>query len=261
MSGVSIMSRLGSALSGGLLSGDGPRTLTRYMGGYQRENIPYISGYWQFVLQVPEIIYSDHAKIKSINNVQRWFLSTAEGFTPHSRNLNKADVPGQGGLGASFPTGQAVTRTFSTTHREYKNLTMLKLINVWSGIFDTHVGVSELSGNEWVSKSFKGLAYAIITKPVGVNQKELLVTDLEEVFLYDGVWPESSPYDSMNQDIASNDSTQLSVTWNFDGSPLSLSDGIGEQAVNILNKVAVGGYAATWDGIKNSLDHSSKANV
>ena len=252
MAGVSIISRLGSELTSKNISGDGPRALTRYIGGHNRKNIVYISGYWQFLLQVPETIYRHKAGL-SIDVVQKWFLSTAEGFTPHTRNLNKVDVPGIGGTGSSFPSGQTVNRTFTTTFREYKNLTMLKLINIWSGIFDHHTGVSELSADEWNPDAFKGVAYAILTKPIGVGKSELSEDDLEEVFCYDGVWPESSPYDAFNQDIATNDSLQLSVTWNFDGSPLTLGDGIGSQAVATLNAIANGGYAATWEGIKDSI--------
>ena len=256
MAGVSIISRLGAELNQKNIGGDGPRSLTRYIGGHNRDNIPYINGYWQFLLEVPKKIYTDKAGIDT-NIIQRWFLSTAEGFTPHTRNLNKADIPGQGGVGASFPTGQTINRTFTVTFREYKNLTMLRLINIWSGIFDQHTGVSELLADEWVPSSFKGIAYAILTKPIGVGQKEITANDLEEVWCYDGVWPESSPTDALNQDIASNDSVQLSTTWNFDGAPLSLADDIGDQVVSLLNGIAVNGYAATWNGIHDAVVHGS----
>lgn len=257
MGAVSVISRLGQVLNDQNIAGDGPRTLTRYMGGHTRENIPFINGYWQFLLQVPDVIYRDKARIDT-QIIQRWFLSTAEGFTPHTRNLNFADIPGQGGIGASFPTGQAINRTFTTTFREYKNLTMLKLIDIWSGIFDHHVGVSELLADEWIPRSFKGVAYVIMTKPIGVGQTELTVDDLEEVFCYDGIVPESSPTDALNMDIAANDSIQLNVPWRFDGYPLTLADGIGDQVVATLNAVARGGYAATWEGVRDSIVHTNQ---
>ena len=223
-----------------------PDVLSRYIGGSNRQNIPYVNGYWQFIVKCPEKLYGSHT-----DKMEQWFLSTAEGFTPHSRNLNKGDVPGQGGVASSFPTGQTINRTFTVTFREYKNMQMLKMINIWSGIMDPFNGVSELKAKEWIPSSFKGSAYAVLTKPTGAYTDSLTKDDIEEVFAYDGVWVETSPYDAFNQDIAANDFVQLSTTFSFDGHPLtSANDGVLDTIVTLLASLAPNGYNATMDSVR-----------
>jgi len=79
---------------------DQPERLTRYMGGHNRTNHPYVSGYWQLYIDVPNLIFAGggDAGADDMQATQEWMHSTAEGFTPPSRTINKADVPGQGGL-------------------------------------------------------------------------------------------------------------------------------------------------------------------
>jgi len=254
MASSGIMSRLNKVVAGyGEL--EYPNTMTRFLGGHARENHPYINGYWYFIIQPPDNkkVYND----VPIAMAQKWFLSTCEGFTPPSRNMNKVDIPGLGGVQASFVSGQTLNRTFTTTFREYKNLIMLKLINIWSGIINPYDGVSELSGEEWVASSYKGYAAAILTKPVNGGNNKLTPDNVEEVFLFDGVWPESSPYDALNQDISANDSVVLSVTWNFDGWCLtSADDGVVDKAVTMLNNLSP---AYNYDKMLKDITSSSSS--
>jgi hypothetical protein len=234
MASSGIMSRLNAVVSG-YDHMEYPNTMTRFLGGHTRENHPYISGYWYFIIQPPDKVYTN----ASAALAQKWFLSTCEGFTPPSRNMNKVDVPGLGGVQASFVSGQTLNRTFTTTFREYKNLIMLKLINIWSGIITPYDGVSELSGKDWMANAYKGFAAAILTKPVNGGVNTLTADNIEEVFLFDGVWPESSPYDALNQDISANDSIVLSVAWNFDGWCLTSADnGVVDKAVAMINNLS-----------------------
>ncbi|MEM4385253.1 MAG: hypothetical protein QXD03_01760 [Candidatus Anstonellales archaeon] len=255
----STISRLGVILNEYSVSmADMPRALTRYLGGWQRENYPYINGYWQLLIRLPDALFVNIAGIDKYW-AQRWILSTAEGFTPPSRNLNKVDLPGQGGIGSSYVSGQTLNRTFTTTHREYSKLIMLKLLGIWTNVIDSLVGVSELRGDEWIPKSYKGLAYVFLTKPTGAGRDRLTEDDIEEVFIFDGVWPETYPIDALNQDIATNDSVVLSVTWSFDGWPISSEyEGIAGNAIALLNNLAAGGYVTHFANIINSISNSSQ---
>lgn len=242
------MSKLRDHIDSVIKSDDRPNSLTRYIGGYKRENYPYINGYWQLIIQPPREIFGSDASL-----MQKWFLSTAEGYTPPTRNLNKVDIPGQGGMGSSFVAGQTLTRTFSTTHREYSKLVMSKLIGVWTNVIDSLVGVSELESKKWSPSSYKGLIYIILTKPVGAGKSKLDEKDLEEVYLYDGVWPDTQPTDALNQDINTNDSVVLNINWNFDGWPLSAvhEESIATKALDLLN--SLGSYSNHYERMIKDL--------
>lgn len=210
---------------------DRPNVMTRYMGGHNRDNHPYVSGYWQLVLDPPAAIFDSDAA-----DATTWWHCTAEGFTPPTRTLNKADVPGQGGLGSSFVTGQTLTRTFTVTYREYQELPIFNIFQLWCSVIDPYTGVSELDGEMWVPKSYKGSAMAILTKPtISQEATPLQPYDIEEVFYFHGVFPEAPPYDTLGTDIATNDVVQHSITFSFDGWPLTRKDpDVVEQAIAIL---------------------------
>jgi len=211
------------------LGKDMPNPLTRYFGGHQRDNHPFVSGYWQFILDPPANILF---KEKIAQDAMNWWHCTAEGFTPPTRTLNKADIPGQGGLGSSFVTGQTLTRTFTITFREYQEMPIFNLLELWTSIIDPYTGVSPLAGNEWVSKNYKGSAMVILTKP-SISAEESIVSgpEIEEVFYFHGVFPESAPWDTLASDISTNDVIQHNVTFSFDGWPLTKKDeGVMEKA-------------------------------
>jgi hypothetical protein len=218
----SIFERLRASFNDGeaLSSSEKPDALSRYFGGNERKNQPYISGYWQFLVRLPSAIFStDKTKYES------WFHSAAEGFTPPTRTLNKADLPGQGGIGSSFITGQTLTRTFTVTFREYKELPILTSLELWTSVIDAYTGVSPLSAAQWMPSSYKGSAFVILTKPVQSFQgAEFKKEDIEQIYYFEGVFPESAPHDTFGQDIATNDFIQHSVSFSFDGWPLTKAD-------------------------------------
>lgn len=218
-----------------------PQNLTRYLGGHSRTGHPYVNGYWQFFISPPCVLFQDIADVSV-----EWFHATAEGFTPPSRNLNKADVPGQGGVGSSWVTGQTLQRTFSVTHREYRDIPILRLYQLWTSIILPHIGVSEISGHAWMGTSYKGHAMAVLTKPTGQTQDENITEyDIEEVFYFDGVWPENEPTDTLSQDISSNDIVQYTMNFSFDGWVLTKQDKKAvEMAVKIFNNYH---YQRTYD--------------
>jgi len=196
-----------------------PQLLTRYIGGSERKNHPFVTGYWQFFIEFPTKIFD-----KIAAEGQTWFHSAAEGFTPPSRTLNKADVPGQGGLGASFVVGQTLNRTFTVTFREYRNVPILTMAETWCSVIDPYMGVSPLSGKDWLPSSYKGTACAVLTRPVHADATAISAEDIEQVFYFDGVFPEAPPYETFASDISGNDLLQHSITFSFDGWPLTRAD-------------------------------------
>lgn len=238
MASNTIFNRLSTSFadgSGGSLKAVGedmPKQLTRYFGGHNRQNHPYVSGYWQLYLNPPARIF-DEAHPTAIE----WFHSSCEGFTPPSRTLNKADIPGQGGLGSSYVTGQTLTRNFSITFREYRDMPLMNILERWTAIIDPYVGVSEVHGHEWVSSSYKGSAFIILTKPVGAySGSPLAAEDIEEVYYFHGVWPENPPHDALATDISAQDVVQYSTTFSFDGWPLTKAEpAVVPQAISLIS--------------------------
>ena len=228
-----------------------PEKLTRYIGGSERNNHPFVTGYWQFFIFPPEKIFTDAATAKEAG---KWMHSTAEGFTPPSRTLNKADVPGQGGLGASFVTGQTLNRTFTVTFREYRNVPILTATELWCSVIDPYMGVSPLKGDEWLPKNYKGTAVAILTRPVQADGDGAATeSDIEQIFYFDGVFPEAPPYETFASDISGNDLLQHSITFSFDGWPLTRVDKAAmDKAMDLLNfsryKETYDSYAVNFGG-------------
>lgn len=240
MASNTIMNRLANSFNsgvGGTLESKGndkPKQLTRYFGGHNRQNHPFVSGYWQLYLNPPARIFQD-----GHNTAIEWFHSACEGFTPPSRTLNKADIPGQGGLGSSYVTGQTLTRNFSITFREYRDMPLMNLFERWTSIIDPYVGVSEVTGKEWMSSAYKGSAFVILTKPTGAQVgKPIQAEDIEEIYFFHGVWPENAPHDALATDISANDVVQYSLTFSFDGWPLTKAE---EPVVSQALKV-IGSY-------------------
>jgi hypothetical protein len=217
-----------------------PDFLTRYSGGHRRRNHPFVSGYWQFFVWVPELIFGAADK----QDAEAWLHSTAEGFTPHSRIINKTDIPGQGGTGSSFMTGQTITRTFTVTFREYQHLPIRTTMMKWA-TFDPYIGVSSVRGQNWLADAYKGSAIAILTKPTGGQRGgSLQVDDIEEVFYYHGVFPETDLSDTFATDINAQDAIQHNVTFSFDGYPLTRKEVRLQDIVDTI--IATDYYAQTY---------------
>lgn len=200
-----------------------PQNLSRYHGGHRRDNHPYISGYWYFLVKPPEKIFGANGSA-NYEKTQYWMFSTAESFTPPSRTLTKVEIPGMGGLKSSFMAGQEISTSFSVTFREYQELPILNILQTWTSALDPNVGTSPFTGEEFIPANYKGSAFAVLCKPtVGMRaeQSDMLATsDIEQIFYFDGVWPEGAPWDTLSTDISTNDTATISVNFNFDGYPL-----------------------------------------
>lgn len=194
---------------------------TRDIGGQFRENQPYISGYFQTMFHLPPMFTNEMA-----TPALKWLRSTVEGFTPHTQTLNKIDVVGQGQIGSSFVGSVTTTREFTLTFREYQDMPILNIIRAWSAIFDPFTGVSALKGENFKPNQYKGAVCVIQTRPTTAKgDKSVNPDDIEEFYVYQGVFPTTIPVDTAAaSDITGNDTVQLSVTFSFDGAPLTSSD-------------------------------------
>jgi hypothetical protein len=221
---IDILSRLATQFGGPAGGGEAgrhkPDLGTRDIGGQFRNNQPYISGYFQTLFSLPDGLFKGNK-----DEASKWLRSTVEGFTPHSQTLNKVDIAGQGQIGSSFVGSVTTTREFTMTFREYQNMPILYIVRLWSAIFDPHTGVSPLNGEEFIPSNYKGSVCVIQTKPVKAKDGNLEASDIEELYVYQGVFPTTIPVDTAAaSDITGNDTVQLSVTFSFDGAPLTSAE-------------------------------------
>lgn len=244
-SATNIISRAATRFDNALGDRDKPDYLTRDIGGHFRNNQPYIDGYFQVIFGLPTELFVDDAKSKTAS---QWLHSTCEGFTPHTQSLTKVDIMGQGQIGSSFVANVTTTREFTMTFREYQNLPILNIIKRWASIFDPFTGVSPLSGNKFIPQNYKGWAAVILTRPTRSQAEALKGDDIEECFIYSGVFPTMVPLDGLNSDITSNDTKQHSITFSFDNSPqTSTEPGVTDRAVKLLNGMQMLGKSAGND--------------
>lgn len=244
-SATNIVSRLATRLDNAIGDRHKPDYLTRDIGGHFRNNQPYISGYFQIVCGLPEEIFGGTDRVRESS---RWLHSTCESFTPHTQTLNKADIQGQGQIGSSFVTSVTTTREFTLAFREYQNLPILNIIKKWASVMDPFVGVSPLDGNRFIPFNYKGWIMVAQTKPVRAKDEALSLDDLEECYIYNGVFPTTIPLDALNSDITANDTAQLSCTFSFDGAPLTSAEpGISAKAIELLGGMHMLGTSAAND--------------
>ncbi len=239
---TTIISRLATRFTNAIKDREKPDFLTRDIGGHWRVNQPYVSGYFQVIFGLPEKLFTsaDNAAVAA-----KWLHSTVEGFTPHTQSQTKVDIMGQGQIGSSYVTNVITTREFTLTFREYQNMPILNIIRRWASVFDPFTGVSPLSGNEFIPINYKGWCAVAQTKPVKAQNADITAADIEECYIYQGVFPTTIPVDTAGaSDITANDTVQLSVTFSFDGAPLTSAEpGITDKVVELLKSLRYMGIA------------------
>jgi len=123
--------------------------------------------------------------------------------------------------------------------------------NIICGFLDPFVGASPFTGNYCVPSTYKGTLYVLQTKPVGAYPNQHIIEeDIEEAWVFDGVWPNSLPYDSFNSDVTSADSIQLSVNFSYDGYPMKSSEGAIEACLEAYTAL---GHTSLMDTFDNFL--------
>lgn len=247
-----ILERLQARFTNATRDVESPDFLTRDIGGHWRNNQPYISGYFQVMFGLPEALFGDAANAA---NASKWLHTTCEGFTPHSQTLTKVDVQGQGQIGASFISNIITTREITFTFREYQRMPINQVIKTWGSVFDPFVGISPLQDNEFIPANYKGwVAVAQFRPGVKFNYDE---NNIEECYIYQGVMPTNIPTDTASAaDITTNDTVQHSVTFSFDGHPLTSTEkGVSKYVAAMFKDMSyVDGNDSTFGGIlKNGL--------
>jgi len=280
-SSINIISRLSGRFAGAQVKRIHPDFLTRDIGGHWRQNHPYISGYFQIMVGLPEILFdnpstdvdgtSSRGGTSGTNNsnwASKWLHSTCESFTPHTQTINKVDVPGQGQIGSSYVASVTTGREISFAFREYQALPILGIIKQWASVMDPFTGMSPLGGSQYLPPNYKGWIAVVQNKPTRSQNNSFKLSDIEECYIYQGVFPTTIPLDAINSDITANDTTNLSVTFSFDGAPLtSAEEQVSEKCIELLNNMQVIGEG-TVDGsstfneyMTNGLETSQWAPV
>jgi hypothetical protein len=217
-------------LNNSVKSDDTPTELSHYSGGHTRKTQPHITGYHQVLFFLPETLFGT-----SGSDSQKWLHSTCDSYTPHSYNINMGDVSGIGQVGVSYPISRTTNREFTLGFKEYRNLPILSIIKAWHSLFDPLIGTSPFGSFVLTPLSYKGVVVVASLKPTSDNGN-ITTDDLEEAYIYEGVYPISCPEDTaVASDYSSNDTSQLSVTFKFDGAPLDLGfPGVSDLVVSSL---------------------------
>ena len=194
-----------------------PDTYTRNNSGHSpRHGHPYISGYWYLMLKAPE-------ELGDQQYFAQLFNSTAESFSPPSRNISKEEIVGFGGIKKQLMVSQEESHSFSIGFRERFGLPVFNVINEWSKY------INPVLGN--VKFNYKGQCIVILAKPTfsaqGYNIAALTSQDIEEVFFFDGVFPESVPVDNLDAELSTNDTKVINVTFNYDAGFLTKNFDLG----------------------------------
>jgi hypothetical protein len=214
-------------LNGAVGNEDPPTTLSRYSGGQNRTNQPHITGYHHVLFYLPETLFGPYG-----SEAQRWLFSTCETFSPHSYTINTGDVLGIGQTAASFPTSRVTNREFTLGFREQQNLPILSIIKSWHSLFDPLIGTSPFGSFVLSPLAYKAIVIVAIVKPTSSGGK-ITSDDLEEAYVYSGVYPTTCPEDSVvASEQSTNDTSLASVTFKFDGAPFDLGTiGVAEAVV------------------------------
>src|SRR6056297_1068557 len=245
MSSNTIISRMATRIKNGEGEREHPDFYTRDIGGHFRNNQPYISGYFQIICGLPSLLFNGDDQVRSASE---WLHSTCEGFTPHTQALTKVDVQGMGQVGSSFVANVTTTREFTLTFREYQNLPILNVIKRWASVMDPFTGVSPLNGNKFIPLNYKGWLAVAQTNPVRSKDSPLAAEDIEECYIYPGVFPTTIPLDTLNSDITANDVAQHSITFSFDNTPQTSSEpGVTNKVVELLEGMHMMGTSAGND--------------
>ena len=171
---------------------------------------PHITGYWYLLLNIPEDIIKKADGNYDSKTMAKLLNSCAESFTPPSRSINKAEIIAFSNIKKFVAVGQTINNSFNLSLREYFGTPISNIINIW-----TEYIVSSPTGK--INKKYKGNCLVIIAKPTVSGQDKLDKKDIEQVYFFQGIYPEADTIDKFSSNIASNDGLSLDITFNFDG--------------------------------------------
>jgi hypothetical protein len=209
--------------------------INRYLGGYGRtvDSHPYVKGYFYVFFGFPSSIFingvatptgdSPIKGVHSINSIDAlsYTLSAAEGYTPPGdRQVKTEDLMGQGGVDASFMTGQTIDRNFSIQYRDYWGSPIFRVHRQWTQYLNPYYGGSTLA-TDFAAKEYKGTCMIIQTKPITrVFGSDWVKNDIIKVDFFDGVFPVTDLKSAYDSNITDNSIARPTVQYRFDGFPL-----------------------------------------
>lgn len=217
----------------------------RYQGGSGRgeSDHPYVKGYFYVFFGLPSTLFNSGGISNA--SAKNYLLSSAEGYTPHAdRQMNLQDTQGLGGAGgASFITGQTISRDFSIQYKDYWGAPIMRIHRTWTGYLDPYLGVS-VKADKFASNEYKGTCMVIQTKPVarqvGNTATEWKIEDIIKVSYYDGVQCLTDLNSAYDANITDNSIVKPTVNYRFDGYPLTeTTPSVVETAVAILNNAQI----------------------
>lgn len=242
-----IIDRLVARLNGATSNRDMPDIGTRDYGGSYRLNHPHISGYFYAIFHLPQTLFAGVEEASTL-----WLSSVCESFAPPGENIGYTEIVGLGQKKSRFMTSRTVSsQDITLTFREYMNLPILNILNMWCSFLDPYVGASPFTGSQFIPANYKGTLYVMQCKPVGAYPgQHITAEDIEEAYVFDGVFPTSLPYDALNSDLGSNESVQLSVNFSFDGYPYRADTGSIDACLDAYRSL---GHTSLMDGFENAL--------
>ncbi len=217
-----------------------------YVGGSNKGkgDHPYVKGYFYVFFGVPSMIFNDENSGITRTQAKEFLLVSAEDFTPPGdRQLNLQDVNGQGGVDASFITGQTITREFSIQYKDYWGAPIFRIHRQWTGYINPYLGGSTMA-QDFTSAEYKGSCMVIQTKPivrqVGATQVQWKEEDLIKIDYFDGVQAMTDLKSMYGSNITDNSFVKPSIQYKFDGFPLDETNAdVVSKALTIMNSASL----------------------
>jgi len=195
-------------------AGDLPSGASRYSGGRSRRGQPFISGYHHVLFYFPTVVF-----LAMGNDAQKVLFSTCETFSPHTYAINTSDVYGIGQVATSYPVSRTTNRDFTMGFRERSGLPVLSCIKAWHTLFNPIFGTSPYGNLSLSPTTYKGTVLVAIVKPTS-SDGHITVDDLEEAYVYNGVYPTNITEESItSSEQSTNESVLATVSFKFDGAP------------------------------------------
>ena len=227
-----------------------------FMGGSERDGsvTPLTKGYFFAFFAFPGTLFN---RSMSAADARSYLLNSAIDFSPHgARQLQTIEDTSVGNNKANFIVGHTTTQDFSLTFKEYANGPIFRINSKWHGVIDPFLGGSTIA-NTMAPKEYKGSVMIIQTKPIArVNKADWKESDINKVYLYEGVFPVNDPSDAFSNGVEQTDRVTLPINYKFDGQPLTeLDPAVVAQALEVLQSYDI--YSPTA-GMYSQLSTASK---
>jgi len=210
--------------------------MTGFIGGSARDNNdhPFLNGYFYVFFGLPADLMTANTTTNR-EDMQSILTASAEDFTPPGdRTLNMGDIQGQGGLDASFVTGQTINREFTLVYKDYWGAPIFRIHRAWTSFIDPYLGGKNIARHpkaqgSFASKDYKGSCMVVQTKPIiwdATSATNLPEDDglIIKVDYFDGVQPMTDLKSVYSSSISANTFIKPSVQYKFDGFPLDELD-------------------------------------